>query len=312
MDWSPAIPTFLITLREGVEAALVVGIVLACLRQAKQFQLISYVYFGIVAGLGASVVVGGLLLQLLHQVQNVTTPSIVMMRQLLETGLSVLAIAMLSWMLIWMTRQARSLKAEIEGSVQSAVAGNGIAAWGIFSLIATAVLREGFETVLFVATQFQTGWTPLLGAIAGIVGAVIIGVLLFKWGIKINLKQFFQVMGTLLLLIVAGLVISALRHLDIAAIAFVQLHPQATSLCWSAPPTCLLGPLVWDAHAILPDKEFPGIILKTLFGYRQTLYMVQAIGYLLFLSVVGSLYFRSFNPVRTTSSKPDLALKNAE
>ncbi|NJK53500.1 MAG: hypothetical protein HC936_13065 [Leptolyngbyaceae cyanobacterium SU_3_3] len=302
MDWSSAIPTFLITLREGVEAALVVGIVLAYLRQAKQPQLIPYVYWGIAAGLTVSVLVGGLLLQLLQQVQNVTTPDVVVLRQLLETGLGVFAIAMLSWMLIWMTRQARSLKTEIEGSVQSTVAVRGAAAWGIFSLIATAVLREGFETVLFLAAQFQAGWTPVLGAIAGIVGAVIIGVLLFKWGIKINLKQFFQVMGTLLLLIVSGLVISALRHLDAAAIAFVQLHPQFASLCWSAAPTCLLGPLVWDAHAVLPDQEFPGIILKTLFGYREMLYLGQAIGYLLFLGLVGSRYFRSSSPPKDNAA----------
>jgi high-affinity iron transporter len=298
MDWSLAIPTFLITLREGVEAALVVGIVLACLRQAKQLQLIPYVYFGVAAGLGASVLVGGLLLQLLQQMQNITTPDVVAIRQLLETGLGVLAIAMLSWMLIWMTRQARSLKAEIESSVQSAVTDGGVAAWGIFSLIATAVLREGFETVLFLAAQFQKGWAAPIGAILGILGAAIVGVLLFKLGVKIDLKQFFQVMGTVLLLIVSGLVISALRHLDAAAIAFVQLHPQADWLCWSSAPTCLLGPLVWDARAVLPDKEFPGIILKTLFGYREMLYTVQAIAYLLFLGLVGSLYFRSFTPPR--------------
>jgi high-affinity iron transporter len=296
MDWSSALPTFLITLREGVEAALVVGIVLACLRQANRSQLVPYVYGGIAAGLFASVVVGTLLLQLLQQVQNITTPDVVLIRQLLETGLGGLAIVMLSWMLIWMTRQARSLKTEIESSVQSVVAGNEVAAWGIFSLVATAVLREGFETVIFLAAQVQAGWSPVLGAIAGLVGAVLIGTLLFKWGIKINLKQFFQVMGTLLLLIVAGLVVSALRHLDAAAIALVHLHPQSASLCWSPAPTCLLGPLIWDTHAILPDKQFPGILLKTLFGYTQTLYTVQAIGYLLFLSIVGSLYFQSFAP----------------
>jgi high-affinity iron transporter len=160
------------------------------------------------------------------------------------------------------------------------------------------VLREGFETVLFLAAQFQKGWAAPIGAILGILGAAIVGVLLFKLGVKIDLKQFFQIMGTVLLLIVSGLVISALRHLDAAAIAFVQLHPQADWLCWSSAPTCLLGSLVWDARAVLPDKEFPGIILKTLFGYREMLYTVQAIAYLLFLGLVGSLYFRSFTPSR--------------
>lgn len=309
IDFTPALPTFVITLREGVEAALVVGIVLAYLKKANQPQFIPWVWNGVVSGLLASGLVGLLFAGLFQIIGTLNSAYAPILKPFLEGVFSLAAIAMLSWMLIWMTRQARSLKADIEGSVQSAVAGNGVAAWGIFSLIATAVLREGFETVLFLAAQFQTGWTSLIGAIAGIVGAVIIGVLLFKWGIKINLKQFFQLMGTLLLLIVSGLVISALRHLDAAAIAFVQLHPQASSLCWSSPPTCVLGPLVWDAHAVLPDQEFPGIILKTLFGYRQTLYTVQAIGYLLFLSLVGSLYFRSFNPPKVASPTSDLALK---
>jgi high-affinity iron transporter len=292
MNWSTAIPTFLITLREGVEAALVVGIVLACLRQAQALYLVRFVYAGILAGLGVSAFAGVALFQVLSQVQDSDAPTVMLIRQVLETGLGLIAIAMLSWMLVWMTRQARSLKAEIEGSVRSAMS-DVRAGWSIFSLIATAVLREGIETVLFLAAQFQQSWTPVIGAIAGILAAVAIASLLFRWGVKINLKQFFQVMGVLLLLIVSGLVISVFRHLDAAAAIFVQLHPDASSLCWSSSASCLLGGLVWDTQAILPDRQFPGIILKTLFGYTQTLYLVPAIAYLLFLTGLGGLYFRS-------------------
>jgi high-affinity iron transporter len=310
MDWSAAIPSFLITLREGVEAVLVVGIVLACLRQAQRPQLISSVWWGVFAGLVASAALGGLLMQILQQVQQATSSNIVVIRQLLNTGLGLLAIAMLSWMLIWMTQQSRSLKAQIETSVQSSLTDDRAAAWGIFSLICTAVLREGFETVLFLSTQAQQGWIPVLGAVLGLFGAVLVGILLFKWGIRINLKRFFQFMGLLLLLIISGLVIGVLRHLDAAAAAYVQLHPTASALCWSASPSCLLGIRIWDAHAILPDHQFPGIILKTLFGYTQALYEVQAIAYLSFLGIVGGLYFRSLNPPKPLlSSQPDRAVQ---
>ncbi|UKO97263.1 FTR1 family iron permease [Nostoc sp. UHCC 0870] len=295
MDWSAALPTFFITLREGVEAALVVGIVFACLQQAEQQKLHRWVYLGIFTAAIASFVVGLLLnlgIQGLQTSENIYAP---VFKQLFEMGLGVIAIAMLSWMLIWMTKQARFLKAEIEGSVKSALGQDSKAAWGIFSLIFIAVFREGLETAVFIVAKFQEGWTPVLGAIAGLGMAVVIGMLLFKWSIRINLRQFFQAMGVLLLLIVSGLVISALRHLDAAAIAFNHINPSISNTCGLENTSCLLGPLMWDLSGILPDRQFPGILFKTLFGYTQKLYLVQAIAYLLFWLTVGSLYFRSLS-----------------
>lgn len=302
MNWSAALPTFLITLREGVEAALVVGIVFACLQQAQQQKLHRWVYLGILSGILASFVVGLLIhlgLQGLQTSEQLYAP---VFKQLFEVGLGAIAIAMLSWMLIWMTRQARFLKAEIEGSVKTALGEDNRAAWAIFSLVFIAVFREGLETALFIVAKFQEGLTPILGAIAGLAIAVIIGMLLFKWSVRINLKQFFQVMGVFLLLIVSGLVISALRHLDAAAIAFSQINPEVLGVCGQGNTSCLLGPQIWDLSTILPDRQFPGILLKTLFGYTQKLYLVQAMGYLLFWAIVGGLYFRSLD--QPTQLKP--------
>ena len=302
MNWSAALPTFFITLREGVEAALVVGIVFACLQQAQQKKLHRWVYLGILSGILASFVVGLLIhlgLQGLQTSEQLYAP---VFKQLFEVGLGAIAIAMLSWMLIWMTRQARFLKAEIEGSVKTALGEDNRAAWAIFSLVFIAVFREGLETALFIVAKFQEGLTPVLGAIAGLAIAVIIGMLLFKWSVRINLRQFFQVMGVFLLLIVSGLVISALRHLDAAAIAFSQINPEVLGICGQGNTSCLLGPQIWDLSTILPDRQFPGILLKTLFGYTQKLYLVQAMGYLLFWAIVGGLYFRSLD--QPTQLKP--------
>jgi high-affinity iron transporter len=291
MDFSDALPTFLITLREGVEAALVVGIVLACLKKANASHLNSWVYTGIFAGMGASALVGVLFILGMQTLRNSNQSSVPVVEPFLTGIFCVIAIAMLSWMLIWMTQQAKTLKAEVEGAVSEALSNN--AGWGVFTLIFIAVLREGFETVLFIVAKFQQGWMPALGALAGILGAAGVGVLLFKWGVKINIRLFFQIMGIFLLLIVSGLVISALKNFDAAAGSLVTLNPDYAGLCFSQNSSCILGPQVWDLSNILPDKKFPGIVLKALFGYRSQLYFAQAAGYLFFLMSAGFLYFQS-------------------
>lgn len=302
MNFSDALPTFAVTLREGFEAALVVGIVMACLSRAKQSHLNPWVYFGIGAGLLASAGVGVLFAALIQGVAASENPAAPIFGQLLEAGFGVVAIAMLSWMLIWMTQQAKSLKAEVEGAIGSVIDRGGTAAgWGVFTLIFIAVLREGFETVLFIVAKFQQGLAPAIGALAGIAAAAGLGVLLFKWGIRIDIRRFFQVMGVFLLLIVSGLVISALRHFDAAA-------ALQGDLCW-AQASCILGPQVWNLHGILPDREFPGVLLKALFGYRDRIYLVQAIGYLLFLLTVGGFYFQSLTG-QTPKSEPSTAAES--
>ncbi len=293
MDLTFALPVFLVTLREGVEAALVVGIVLACLSKAQAMHLHRFVYYGIAAGLLASITLGVLLgagFQALGLSGWVYAPA---MEQAIKGGVAVLAIALLSWMLLWMTQQAKHLKAEVEQSVQASLKTD--AAWGIFGLIFVAVVREGVETVLFVGAQIQQGWQPAAGAIAGLVGATIIGLLIFQGGVKINLRLFFQLMGAVLLLIVAGLVVTALRKFEASVLLLGQLPVSPLNWCQHPTDSCILGRQVWDLSAILPDRQFPGLLLKALFGYTQQLYLVQAIGYIAFLSGVGSFYWRSLS-----------------
>ncbi|WP_254721819.1 FTR1 family iron permease [Kovacikia minuta] len=287
-----------LTLREGVEATLIVGIVLAYLKKAKQGRLNFWVYAGIAVGIALSALVGVLFTQIIQSLGSSNQKYAPVIEPLLEGVFSLLAIAMLSWMLIWMTQQARFLKAQVEGAVTAALKQDFSAGWAIFSLILVAVLREGFETVLFIAAKFQQGFIPALGAVAGLVTAIVIGVLLFKWGIRINIRQFFMVMGVLLLLIVAGLVVTALGHFDTAIASLAHLDRKSEGLCFfyerfTKNPSCILGARVWDLSRVLPDDRFPGLLLNALFGYTQSLFMVQAIAYVFFLFIVGSVYFRS-------------------
>ncbi|TVQ42671.1 MAG: hypothetical protein EA365_14885 [Gloeocapsa sp. DLM2.Bin57] len=289
MDISSALPTFVVTLREGFEASLIVGIILACLAKAGQTQLNRWVYQGIGAGIVASVMLGLFLWEILNGIDSVV------IKQLLQGGFGVVAIALLSWMLIWMTQQAKSLKSEVESKITQALTEEKNAQRLVFLLVFVAVLQEGFETVLFIVAKFEQEWLlPGLGAIAGLGVAVILGFLLFKWGVRLNIRLFFQIMGVFLLLIIGGLVVGTLRHFETALLVLSQSSSRNLCLNWGQ--SCLLGPLVWDWSGILPDKQFPGILLKSLLGYRERLYLVQAIAYLTFLGTIGSLYVRSLIP----------------
>jgi high-affinity iron transporter len=300
MDLSAALPTFIITLREGVEAALVVGIILAYLKKAERPGLNAWVWGGVGTGLGASVLVGIAFGWLIQGLSAANPQYATIVEPLLEGVFSLVAIVMLSWMLIWMTKQAKFLKGQVEGSVATLIERDDRAGWGILGLVLFAVLREGFESVLFIAARLQEGPIAALGAIAGVATAALLGTLLFGWGVKLNIRLFFQGMGVLLLLIVSGLVVTALARFDAAAQAFSQIDRQSESVCFftehfARHSSCILGPAVWDTSRFLGEDHFPGVILASLFGYVQHLYLVQALGYVLFLALIGGFYFRSLN-----------------
>jgi high-affinity iron transporter len=307
MDFSAALPTFLIVLREGTEATLVVGIVLAYLSKANQSFLNKWVYLGAIAGLFASSVMGAIAQKLIGGFSGTVY-------YLCKGIFSLAAIVMLSWMLIWMTQQAKTLKqqvqAQCEQALNQALTGKEAnkAGWGLFTLISVAVLREGAETVLFIAGTFnadqtQSGfaqYAPALGCVGGIIAAIGVGLAIFKFGVKLNIRAFFQILGIILILIVAGLVMTSLAAFDLANTIDKVFDPVSQSYEFLDPPQKVvswfgLGNQVTDTSAFLPADKFPGIIFATLFGYSDKLYAAQIVGYCIFLSTMGILYFRSLS-----------------
>jgi high-affinity iron transporter len=142
-----------------------------------------------------------------------------------------------------------------------------------------------------------------VAALLGIVMAIVLAYLMFQVGVKINLKRFFQIMGTLLLLIVAGLVIGVLKNINLAATLISQADLGLQGICIVPGDSCLLGPQLWDLSPWLPDRQFPGLVLKTLLGYRDQFYLLQAIAYGLFLSVIGGFYYQDLRaPARAPKS----------
>jgi high-affinity iron transporter len=297
MDLISALPTFILTLREGVEAALVVGIVMAYLKKSGQSYLKNWVYWAIGVGIALSAATGVMFQWVVQNLGAANQQYASSIEPALEGGFSVLAIIMLSWMLLWMTKHAKTLKQEVEGAADSAAqAKNG---WGLFGLVFFAIMREGFETVLFVTAKVQQGIFPALGAIGGIIVATILGMLMFKWGVRLNIRKFFAIMGILLLLIISGLVVTSLGKFDQAIGAVASSSRGSQSICFfyerfakPADKDCILGPMVWNLSKVMPEEQFPGIVFSTLFGYVQRLYLVQAIGYVVFLVTIGILYLQ--------------------
>ncbi|MDJ0902117.1 MAG: FTR1 family protein [Xenococcus sp. MO_188.B8] len=296
MDLTAAFPTFIVTLREGFEAALVVGIVIACLQKAQQTQLYRWVYFGVMVGILASIGVGVILANTVQSLETAGGIYAPVIKQISAASFGLIAIAMLSWMLLWMSKQARSVQGEMQSAIDNALSNNN-AGIGIFLLVFIAVLREGFETFLFILAKFQESWLfPITGAVAGLIVAGVMGWLLFAIGIKINVRLFFQIMGVLLLLIVGGLVLSASYHFDQFALLLSELSTH--NWCFGDSSSCLLGIQIWDGSMLLPDQTFPGVVLKALFGYRETLYLIQIIVYFTFLVLVGGAYWASMTQQR--------------
>jgi high-affinity iron transporter len=301
MDFSAAIPTFIITLREGVEATLVAGIVLAILAKADQQQLFKWVYLGCAAGILASSILGA--------IAQATIGGFSGQVYYLAKGVfSIAAIVMLSWMLIWMTQQARLLKKGIEANVGKALSNQERAGWSVFTLVAVAILREGAEIVLFIAGSFapdstQSGlaqYSPALGCVLGVVTSTLIGVAIFKFGAKINIRLFFQILGTILLLIVSGLVVTALSALDLANTIDKVFNPTTGAYELLATPRHIvpwfgLGVQVTDTSDLLPQGRFPGILLATMFGYTDKLYALQLFSYFIFLGTAGTIYFQTLS-----------------
>ena len=192
--------SFLIGLREGLEATLVVSILVAYLVKSGRRRQLLPLWLGVAAAVGLSVLFGALLTYtetaLLADYRS---------RELFEAITSVLAVALVTWMVFWMRRTARRLKGELTGRLEAAIGVGSLAVAGIAFL---SVVREGLETTLLFYAAAQgatTAATPLLAISAGVLTAVVIGVGLYAGAIRINLSRFFTVSGVLLVFVAAGI-----------------------------------------------------------------------------------------------------------
>lgn len=200
------LPTFVIGLREGVEAALIVGIIAAFLRQDPRGRgALKYMWAGVCAAIGLCVVAGVAL-----EVLNQDLPQ--REQEGLETIVAVLAVGAVTFMIVWMRRHARSVGKDLRSSADGALAAGTTGA--LVGMAFFAVIREGLETVVFLLAAFQSATDPTsagFGALLGVVVACAIGVAIYRGGVTFNLTRFFRITGIVLVFVAAGLVASALH-----------------------------------------------------------------------------------------------------
>lgn len=244
------LPTFVIGLREGLEAALIVGIIAAFLRQRGRLDALRQVGIGVGIAVLICLAVGvGL------QVLSAELPQ--RQQEGLETVVGGLAVLMVTYMVLWMRRHARGMKGELEGAAASALArGSATALVGMAFL---AVLREGFETAVFLLALFQSSSntvTAAVGALIGILVAVGIGYGIYRGGVHINLARFFRITGVVLVVVAAGLVVSTL-HTAHEAGWLNAGQGQAFDLTWLVAPGSVLSALLTGVLGIQP---YPTVI----------------------------------------------------
>lgn len=189
---------FLITFREGLEAALIVAIVLAYLRQLERPEQFGRVATGALAGVGVSIAAGAAIYLAVGELEGRA-------EQFTEGIIAFVAVGVLTWMIFWMRRQARTIGNELRGQVDRALATGAV--FGLASIVFVGVLREGLETALFLmAVLFDSGAvSTAIGAFAGLALAAVLGYAIYQGGQRINLRLFFQITGGTIIIVAAGL-----------------------------------------------------------------------------------------------------------
>jgi high-affinity iron transporter len=244
------LPTFVIGLREGMEAALIVGIVAGFLGQQGRRDALRQVWIGVAVAVAICVAVGVVL-------QLVSSDLPQRQQEGLETVVGVIAGVMVTYMVLWMRRHSRDLKGDLESAAGSALASGSAQALVLMAFL--AVLREGFETVVFLLATFHASGNATLswlGAVLGIALAVVLGYGIYKGGVRINLSRFFRVTGVVLVVIAAGLVMTAVHTANEAGWLTVG-QAQAFDLSWLVRPGTPLSSFV---TGVLGIQAYPAWI----------------------------------------------------
>jgi high-affinity iron transporter len=278
------LPTFVITLREGVEATLIVGIIAAFLVQEGRRDALNRVWIGV----GAATV---LCIAVAVGLDAVGSALPQREQEGLETVIGLIAVAAVTYMIIWMRSHARGLKGALQANARNALASG--SAGALVAMAFLAVLREGFETSVFLLAVFQDATDPAaagLGAVLGLVVALAIGYALYRGGLRINLQRFFRVTGVVLALVAAGLFSGAV-HTAHEAGWWNSLQGNPLDLSGFVEPGTVHGALLTGMLGLQPNPT-TGEILA---------YLLMAVPLLLF--VLWPTGGRPKRPARTTLAR---------
>ncbi|HEX6230350.1 MAG TPA: iron uptake transporter permease EfeU [Actinomycetota bacterium] len=262
---------FVIALREGIEAALIVSIVLAYLRQLGRADRSRLVWWGTGTAVALSAALGAVIFAVGAEFEGTA-------EQVFEGLVTLTAVGVLTWMIFWMRREGARIRSELQERVDTALVSGGVA---LAALAFVAVLREGVETALFLfaaaqGTAVEAGGVgpQLVGAFLGLALAVALGVLLYRGGIRMNLRSFFRTTGTILIVVAAGLFAYSVHELQEAG--------------WFP----FLAATAFDLSGSLSDGEGLGAILRGLVGFNADPTILEVASWAAYLVVIGGLYLR--------------------
>ena len=265
---------FLIGLREGLEASLVVGILVAYLVKTGRRDLLAKVWSGVGLAVTVSLAAGA---ALTFGPRGLSFEA----QEAIGGVLSIVAVGFVTWMIFWMARTSRSLKGALEGRMDTAiVAGGG----SLVVLAALAVGREGLETALFLwAAAKATGDSsrPLIGGALGLAGAVVLGILIYRGAVRMDLGKFFRWTGGLLVFVAAGVLAYGIHDLQEAGIL-----PGVNSVAF-------------DVSSTIPPSSWYGTLLKGTFNFSPSTSWLQLIAWVAYVVPVLTMFVLTVRPKKS-------------
>jgi high-affinity iron transporter len=275
------VAAFLVMLREGLEAALIVGILLAYVSRSAGRREERWVWGGTLSAVLLSVIAGIAVFATVGSLEGEA-------EAFAEGVIAWAAAALLTWMIFWMATQAKLIRSRLKREADAAMAAG--STWALAAIAFVAVLREGLESTLFLASTAvgtEAGGAQAVGGAAGLAAAVGLGYLIYKGGTRIDIRRFFRITGVLIILFAAGLVAKGVHEFQEVGLLPTLVDPA------------------WDLGFLHPDTSTIGRFLGSLFGWRPDPSALMAAGYLLYLIPVG-LGFRRMTARRVVPA-PDEA-----
>ncbi len=265
---------FLIMLREGLEAALIVSLIASYLKRTQRTR-----WFG---AMWAGVFIAAALCLALGLFINATTGEFPQKQQELFEGIvAVIAVVILTWMVFWMRKVSRNVKAQLEEAVDQALQKGGNNGWALVLMVFLAVAREGLESVFFLLAAFtqDVGLAPPVGAVLGLLCAAAIGALIYWGGVRLNLAKFFKWTSLFIIFVATGLAAGAIRAFHEAGL---WNHYQSVA---------------FDLSATLSTHTLFGTLLESLLGYQEAPSVSEVVVWLIYLIPALLLFF---TPTRAT------------